>query len=406
MSLLSHKRERSLGLAPPGSASPPDSLSPISSSSSDSTTPEDDDGDEEWTEGPPLPSRRTKSKSTSRRGGGGPPTGSSTDALRTLQMQQAARPRRSLPPDHGGQGLLTPQSATFPSGVFTQCTSAEFAHDGPYALQQATSTAMSRSTTLPIHLQQRPHHLELSTSTHSLGHGHAHGHAGFARHHPSSAIQPPSLSPMTLNSPFFPHSAPAAAQFDFGFPPADGEPITPVSPYDAHAYDPADYATSYASHLQLEFLSSSSSSAHPSPFPGPAPPASAYSLPGEPSRSKLKRSHSSREPYPAFPSSSSSSPLPITVVPENGAFLHRQHEPFGEPFVGPQTELEAAASMAAMAAAKTGAGAGAFVYKVYHMLLDDASQHLIAFNQKGTSFIVTNTVLFSRDVLPKYFKHS
>ena len=40
------------------------------------------------------------------------------------------------------------------------------------------------------------------------------------------------------------------------------------------------------------------------------------------------------------------------------------------------------------------------------MLLDDASQHLIAFNAKGTSFIVTNTVLFSRDVLPKYFKHS
>ncbi|KAK4695593.1 hypothetical protein P7C70_g8520, partial [Phenoliferia sp. Uapishka_3] len=40
------------------------------------------------------------------------------------------------------------------------------------------------------------------------------------------------------------------------------------------------------------------------------------------------------------------------------------------------------------------------------MLLDEQSQHLIAFNPKGTSFIVSNTVLFSRDVLPKYFKHS
>ncbi|KAM0754847.1 winged helix DNA-binding domain-containing protein, partial [Meredithblackwellia eburnea MCA 4105] len=40
------------------------------------------------------------------------------------------------------------------------------------------------------------------------------------------------------------------------------------------------------------------------------------------------------------------------------------------------------------------------------MLLDAASQHLIAFTPKGTSFIVTNTTDFSRDVLPKYFKHS
>jgi hypothetical protein len=39
------------------------------------------------------------------------------------------------------------------------------------------------------------------------------------------------------------------------------------------------------------------------------------------------------------------------------------------------------------------------------MLLDETSQHLIAFSKSGTSFSVFNTIEFSREVLPKHFKH-
>lgn len=39
------------------------------------------------------------------------------------------------------------------------------------------------------------------------------------------------------------------------------------------------------------------------------------------------------------------------------------------------------------------------------MLLDDSSQHLIAFNASGTTFTVSNTTAFAKEVLPKHFKH-
>ncbi|KAI8917485.1 HSF-type DNA-binding-domain-containing protein [Powellomyces hirtus] len=47
-----------------------------------------------------------------------------------------------------------------------------------------------------------------------------------------------------------------------------------------------------------------------------------------------------------------------------------------------------------------------FVYKLHHVVLDRRYQHLINWNWGGTSFIVRNLVEFSREVLPKHFKHN
>lgn len=40
------------------------------------------------------------------------------------------------------------------------------------------------------------------------------------------------------------------------------------------------------------------------------------------------------------------------------------------------------------------------------MVVDVQYQHLIAWNYTGSSFIVCNIMEFSRDVLPKHFKHN
>ncbi|OAD01031.1 heat shock factor-type transcription factor, partial [Mucor lusitanicus CBS 277.49] len=40
------------------------------------------------------------------------------------------------------------------------------------------------------------------------------------------------------------------------------------------------------------------------------------------------------------------------------------------------------------------------------MVVDKQYQHLIAWTYTGTSFIVCNITEFSRDVLPKHFKHN
>ncbi|KAI8337065.1 HSF-type DNA-binding-domain-containing protein [Chlamydoabsidia padenii] len=47
-----------------------------------------------------------------------------------------------------------------------------------------------------------------------------------------------------------------------------------------------------------------------------------------------------------------------------------------------------------------------FVHKLFNMVLDDQFQHLIAWNYTGSSFIVCNIMEFSKDVLPKHFKHN
>ncbi|CAO3641765.1 unnamed protein product [Mucor hiemalis] len=47
-----------------------------------------------------------------------------------------------------------------------------------------------------------------------------------------------------------------------------------------------------------------------------------------------------------------------------------------------------------------------FVHKLYNMVVDLQYQHLIAWSYTGSSFIVCNIMEFSRDVLPKHFKHN
>ncbi|KAI7899075.1 HSF-type DNA-binding-domain-containing protein [Cokeromyces recurvatus] len=51
-------------------------------------------------------------------------------------------------------------------------------------------------------------------------------------------------------------------------------------------------------------------------------------------------------------------------------------------------------------------GGNTFVHKLYNMVVDKQYQHLIAWTYTGTSFIVCNITEFSRDVLPKHFKHN
>ncbi|ORZ25865.1 HSF-type DNA-binding-domain-containing protein [Absidia repens] len=52
------------------------------------------------------------------------------------------------------------------------------------------------------------------------------------------------------------------------------------------------------------------------------------------------------------------------------------------------------------------ANTNTFVHKLFNMVMDVHYQHLIAWNHTGASFIVCNIVDFSRDVLPKHFKHN
>ncbi|KAI8340007.1 HSF-type DNA-binding-domain-containing protein [Chlamydoabsidia padenii] len=52
------------------------------------------------------------------------------------------------------------------------------------------------------------------------------------------------------------------------------------------------------------------------------------------------------------------------------------------------------------------ANTNTFVHKLYNMVLDDQFQHLISWSYTGTSFIVCNILDFSKDVLPKHFKHN
>ncbi|KAJ3182846.1 hypothetical protein HDU85_002449 [Gaertneriomyces sp. JEL0708] len=47
-----------------------------------------------------------------------------------------------------------------------------------------------------------------------------------------------------------------------------------------------------------------------------------------------------------------------------------------------------------------------FVRKLRNMVADRQYQHLISWNYSGTSFIVCNVLQFSREVLPKHFKHN
>lgn len=57
-------------------------------------------------------------------------------------------------------------------------------------------------------------------------------------------------------------------------------------------------------------------------------------------------------------------------------------------------------------AANFKSGSNTFVHKLHEMVIDPQYQHLISWNYNGTSFVVCNIIEFSREVLPKHFKHN
>jgi heat shock transcription factor, other eukaryote len=56
-----------------------------------------------------------------------------------------------------------------------------------------------------------------------------------------------------------------------------------------------------------------------------------------------------------------------------------------------------------------GGGSGSpppFLIKTYEMVEDPATNHVVSWGPGGASFVVWNPPDFSRDLLPKYFKHN
>ncbi|CEI90423.1 hypothetical protein RMCBS344292_04748 [Rhizopus microsporus] len=51
-------------------------------------------------------------------------------------------------------------------------------------------------------------------------------------------------------------------------------------------------------------------------------------------------------------------------------------------------------------------GVSTFISKLFSIVNDAHNQHLIAWNNSGTSFFIYNATRFSQDILPIYFKHS
>ncbi|ORE14862.1 hypothetical protein BCV71DRAFT_229038 [Rhizopus microsporus] len=51
-------------------------------------------------------------------------------------------------------------------------------------------------------------------------------------------------------------------------------------------------------------------------------------------------------------------------------------------------------------------GVSTFISKLFSIVNDAHNQHLIAWNNTGTSFFIYNATRFSQDVLPIHFKHS
>lgn len=47
-----------------------------------------------------------------------------------------------------------------------------------------------------------------------------------------------------------------------------------------------------------------------------------------------------------------------------------------------------------------------FLTKTYQLVDDESIDHVISWNDDGSTFIVWNTMAFAKDFLPKYFKHN
>ncbi|KAI8883822.1 hypothetical protein K501DRAFT_248967 [Backusella circina FSU 941] len=69
-------------------------------------------------------------------------------------------------------------------------------------------------------------------------------------------------------------------------------------------------------------------------------------------------------------------------------------------------QMSLKASSSAATTENKATGGNTFVHKLYNMVVDNEYQHLIAWTHTDNSFIVCNIIEFSRDVLPKHFKHN
>ncbi|KAI9028981.1 HSF-type DNA-binding-domain-containing protein [Phycomyces nitens] len=97
--------------------------------------------------------------------------------------------------------------------------------------------------------------------------------------------------------------------------------------------------------------------------------------------------------------------LESTSSPGIGHYNMLETTPSQSPFLSPFT-LEQLAGQSSATQAQKPAHTNTFVHKLYNMVVDTQYQHLIAWNYTGSSFIVCNIMEFSRDVLPKHFKHN
>lgn len=281
----------------------------------------------------------------------------------------------------GRERFLSPQSATFPPSVPPGGSHSD--PSTPNLLDSHQRSIPSPSYPLEFHRRNTPRSVSVPNTrgpnrslTLSLVHqgslGTAESDAGYDAGeyaYASASPQPPSLSPMTISTPGF-----GSGPFEYG---STGSPITPISPYQfshsptvgAGGFGQAqdEYVQSYGlDGMQQQRYRQSPPSSHYVPHP---------TDPHQHSRTRLKRSHSEHPlnlslDSPTTPSFPCPTDLHAPSRPIDGyMYPYAPRTNLRDPFFGPSTELEAAANAAHAAAAKTGAGTGAFVYKTYQCVV-------------------------------------
>ncbi|KAI7887027.1 hypothetical protein K492DRAFT_121781 [Lichtheimia hyalospora FSU 10163] len=83
-----------------------------------------------------------------------------------------------------------------------------------------------------------------------------------------------------------------------------------------------------------------------------------------------------------------------------------QHPPQQDFLQPPNTTKDGRQSLRRSNSRTSRADNNTFVHKLYSLVNDPRYQHLIEWDCSGLSFLVRNVMEFSREVLPKHFKHS
>ncbi|GAA5838304.1 hypothetical protein JCM11251_003458 [Rhodosporidiobolus azoricus] len=72
----------------------------------------------------------------------------------------------------------------------------------------------------------------------------------------------------------------------------------------------------------------------------------------------------------------------------------------------PQDEFRKAGRAVEKAMVKSGAHQGTFIYKLYQLILEPTTDHLVTFSPDGHAFTVYDPATFSQEVLSRYYRHS